>query len=59
MFFTPNSVWRIGYGPLFLAGDESYPSQMSGTSVVDFRLFSSASLDLGNMGVRASMSVVS
>ena len=32
---------------------------MSGTSVVDFRLFSSASLDLGNMGVRASMSVVS
>ena len=32
---------------------------MSGTSVVSFRLFSSDLLDLSDMGVRASMSMVS
>jgi hypothetical protein len=58
-FSFPTTVWCIGYDPLFLASDESYSSQMSGTSIVHFWSFSSASLDLGNMGVRASMSVVS
>jgi len=52
-------VWCIGYDPLFFAGDGSCPSKLSGTSAVNPLLFSSASLDLGNMGARASMSMVS